>query len=415
MMQDPRMATGANATKIKVDMGPSVDEPNMSFFESGTYSGHDAIYFSRLHGGNKRILASAQGRAPLSAPKVNIDVTLAGLVRPEPVCDVASTSLRLKAVASSHDGRVGATDALSSLVFHGFVIGICFGVTSLSGRRDLPLVLDQPVEVSFGYTEPHREEKNIADKGVVAAQPEALKLEQQLPQLPKNLALDLPPPADAESMPLPDKQQAAPKETPAPQPSIAPVAQATVPPTKATPAPVVPARTPPPNTKILTPEELAKRMEKEKRKVGEKEREGVRDKPKSDEKSMPNDLPKSPMDNGLPEAPPGLGPAGKLEGTVSASAKNDYREAAFSHIKRFWSLPDLMSLDPALEVIVVFDVNVFGKVQGKVRVQKASGNPSFDQEATKAIEAANPFPDLPQDLAPAMQLKMRFSPQDIRK
>ena len=82
-------------------------------------------------------------------------------------------------------------------------------------------------------------------------------------------------------------------------------------------------------------------------------------------------------------------------------------------MKKHWSLPDVLSFESRLEVVLGFDINTAGKIMGRVRVVRGSGNARFDEEAMKALEAAGPFPDLPKEMGSKLTLRMKFSPQSI--
>jgi TonB family protein len=167
-------------------------------------------------------------------------------------------------------------------------------------------------------------------------------------------------------------------------------------------------------TKKLKLEELAKRLEKEQRAVGPKEKAGTQKATANkDVFKRPKDIPISPLGNGIPNAPSVLGQAGTLTGKVSAQVKNEYAQAAALHMKKHWSLPDVLSFESRLEVVLGFDINTSGQILGRVRVVRGSGNARFDEEAMRALEAAGPFPDLPKEMGTKLSLRMKFSPQSI--
>jgi TonB family protein len=241
---------------------------------------------------------------------------------------------------------------------------------------------------------------------------EATKSAQQLPQLPKLLTVDAatPPPVDS-SMPLPGSAIGTPQPTSAPTATPTPKVVATPSPT---PAPVVQQQPDPAATKKLKLEELAKRLEKEQRAVGQKEKAGLqKSAANNDVFKRPKDIPISPLGKDIPKAPTVLGQAGTLTGKVSAQVKNEYAQAAALHMKKNWSLPDVLSFESRLEVVLGFDINTAGQIMGRIRVVRGSGNARFDEEAMRALEAAGPFPDLPREMGTKLSLRMKFSPQSI--
>jgi TonB family protein len=160
-------------------------------------------------------------------------------------------------------------------------------------------------------------------------------------------------------------------------------------------------------------EELAKRLEKEQRAVGPKERAGTDKKTANDVFKRPTDIPVNPLGRDIPKAPSVLSQAGSLQGKVGLQIKSEYAHAAAMHMRKHWSLPDVMSFEPKLEVVLGFDINGFGRILGRVRVVKGSGNARFDEEAMKALEAAGPFPDLPREMGQKLSMRMKFSPNSI--
>ena len=58
--------------------------------------------------------------------------------------------------------------------------------------------------------------------------------------------------------------------------------------------------------------------------------------------------------------------------------------------------------------IIVFEIGRNGQV-GRLTVEKTSGNPLYDQAAMRAIQNANPFPELPADFnAPLLRVHLSF-------
>lgn len=367
--------------------GPLVDERNMVYFGAAQRGAAAQAFF---------------GPAPL------IDPTSVRLARHEPRVDVSAQSPRWKVL--TEQGRVGALEVASSLAMHAALILGALGFVKVFDARDKVFEESVPVEIAFGLGfEPRSFQKEVT-KGDSDADVEALKSEQQLPQLAKSVAMEAPPqPVNDQSMPLPSAA------TPAPVPTSPDTKAQATPDAKPTLAAKV-EKTPPPNVKTLTQEEYARRVERENRKVGKDEREGVQQDAKTGTKPLAlNDLPNSPFaGKSIPDAPPGMGPTGSTEGKVSAAAKGEYQAAAGAHIRRFWNLPDLYQFEPNLEVIVIFQINMFGKIIDKVKVFKGSGNDAFDAEAIKAVESAAPFPEPPDELAPRVPMRMKFSPQEIK-
>jgi TonB family protein len=189
--------------------------------------------------------------------------------------------------------------------------------------------------------------------------------------------------------------------TPTPAPTTAP-----------TPSPVV-ERVDPAAAKKMKLEELAKRLEKEQRAVGAKERAGTDKKTANDVFNRPTDIPINPLGRDLPKPPSTLTQAGSLQGKAGLQVRNEYAQAAAMHMRKHWSLPDVMTFESKLEVVLGFDINGYGRILGRVRVVKGSGNARFDEEAMKALEAAGPFPDLPKEMGQKLSLRMKFSPNSI--
>jgi TonB family protein len=239
---------------------------------------------------------------------------------------------------------------------------------------------------------------------------EAQKTIQQLPQLPKSLTIDAATPAPVDnSMAQPDVAAQTPAPTAVPTVVETPKVVSTPVPTK---VPVV-EQVDPNAAKKMKLEELAKRLEKEQRAVGAKERQGTDKKTNNEVFKRPSDIPINPLGRDIPKAPAALSQSGSLQGKAGAQVKSEYAIAAAMHMRRRWSLPDVMSFEPKLEVVLGFEINGFGKIVGRVRVVKGSGNSRFDEEAMKALEAAGPFPDLPKEMGQRLSLRMKFSPNSI--
>ena len=398
-------AAPTRRNRIKVEMGPEVDESSMLSFEKAEFYTSDVVTFT--HYGNIGSSNSNLGQK-LTAPLPQFDMSFSRLLTTEPSCDINAKSVRFKLVSHTQK-RPAGIDFASAIGMHGVIVGVIIGSQFISDYAPSK-VLEEPVEIAFGVEDPGAE-KNKSEESPVKQDVEALKTAQQLPQLPKNIALDVPAPPAPDQMPLP--------EVPTPQPTLAPATPppklSETPPPKVATAKPIDAKTPPPGVKKMTIEELARRTERENRKVGEQETDG---KVKGNEKkaTAPADLPKNPFEShsNLPTAPAALG-QGIAEGSFSASANKDYAASATGYMRRHWNLPDFAEYDQDIEVTLQFSINVFGKVVGKISVKKSSGNPQFDLEAKKAIEAASPFPDLPQELSPNVTMTMRFSPKEVKR
>ena len=366
--------------------GPNIDENNMVFF--GSVGGY--------------------------GPRVYMDLSAAPQRFLEPKVDLSSRTEKMKPHLGSSI-QVGWINIAYSLTAHLTVIGVGFSlVTLLSGPSLLKYEEEIPVEVNFGFDLPNRAVSTNPGKIAESETDQAAsKTEQQLPQLPKQIAVDstlpqeqtLPPPEEAkpevpsEKVPPPEKTETKKSEK------------------KESPALV--KETPPPGTKTLTPEELAKRIEKESRKVAKEEKKGSHKDEGEGRKQRPSDLPNSPFSDSkslsdLPSAPSIL-PQGSKDGSLSTSAKSEYRSMVLNHIRRFWNLPDLGKFDPNLKTEIVVTVNVFGRILGKPRVQKKSGDSDFDEAAFKVVLDSVPFPELPKELAPRLELTMLFTPKDIKE
>ena len=345
-----------------------------------------------------------------SVPDPELDVPFSArfMLDAEPRVDDQAFSHRLR-VESLDDDGIGPWPLGFSLLWHVVISAMIFGFVQFSEvRNPFESNLSEPIEVSFGLTMDEGAALPDGKLSEVRLDAEATKSAQQLPQLPKMLAVDAPAPAPVDqSMAFPEQAVSPPVPTP--------IANAT-PPDKvvATPtqSPVV-QQVDPATTKKLKLEELAKRLEKEQRAIAAKEKAGVQKPATNDIFKRPTDIPISPLGKDLPKAPSSLGQAGLLTGKVSQQVKNEYAQAAALHMKKHWSLPDVLTFEGRLEVVLGFDINTAGRIMGRVRVVRGSGNARFDEEAMKALEAAGPFPDLPREMGSKLSLRMKFSPQSI--
>ncbi|MBM3382111.1 MAG: TonB family protein [Betaproteobacteria bacterium] len=347
-------------------------------------------------------------------PDLDIPFSARFMLDAEPRIDEQAFSARLR-VDTLDDEGIGPWPLGFSILWHAVLVGLIFGFVQFSSEVISPFEksVSEPIEVSLGFTLESTQalpEGKTAEKLVDTA---ATKTEQQLPQLPKLLSVDAatPPPVDT-SMALPGAAAVA-----TPQPTSAPTATPTpkvVATPSPTPAPVVQQQPDPAATKKLKLEELAKRLEKEQRAVGAKEKAGTqKGAVNNDLFKRPKDIPISPLGKDIPKAPSVLGQTGTLTGKVGAQVKNEYAQAAALHMKKNWSLPDVLSFESQLEVVLGFDINTSGQIMGRIRVVRGSGNARFDEEAMRALEAAGPFPDLPREMGTKLSMRMKFSPQSI--
>lgn len=326
-------------------------------------------------------------------------LTSAGLAH-EPACDLSARCQRNKE-ARVRIGSFRPRDWGVSLAGHVMAVALVLGIGAVF-RMDRMLISEsEPIEVTFGLGDLAGAVKRLnTTPGDTDSDPEALKSAQQLPQISKNAVLEAPSAANANELPLPEA------------PKVMATAKNQV--TNTPNAAALDAPTPPPGAKILTPEEMARRLERETRKVGEKEREGARLKPGEGAKTeaIPA-APKALLEGGLPNMPVALMAGGDPSGRANASVASAYGQAARSHVRKWWNIPDVARFDPGIEVIVTFTVDVLGRVS-RIKVAKASAEPAFDEVALKAIQEANPFPDLPKELSPRQAMRMRFSPKEIK-
>lgn len=341
-------------------------------------------------------------------PSLDVPFSARFMLDLEPKVDDSAFGQRLR-VESLEDDGIGPWPLGFSILWHVVLAAMIFGFvqfTDVSNPFDVNL--SEPIEVSFGLT---LDEGAALPDGKVSdtrMDAEATKTAQQLPQLPKLLAVDAatPVPTD-QSMAYPQQSAATPIPTTAP--SVTPQEKLASTPT---PSPVV-QQVDPAATKKLKLEELAKRLEKEQRAVAAKEKAGLQKPSPNDIFKRPTDIPISPLGKEIPKAPSTLGQSGLLTGKVSPQVKSEYAQAAALHMKKHWSLPDVLMFESRLEVVLGFDINTSGRIMGRVRVVRGSGNARFDEEAMRALEAAGPFPDLPKEMGSKLSLRMKFSPQSI--
>lgn len=359
--------------------GPAVDDANMAYY----------------------------GSALAAGPSVHFDFDAPRVVRREPIVDISTGAARWK-LRSSDVGKVGFSHVAGSALLHGVVMGGAVLVSVVADRGPLlPKETDDPiVEVSFGFDIPGQTASSTpARLGPSENDQQATKTEQLLPQVSKQVAVDTAPPAP-DTLPPPPEEKAAEekkqKET------------ANAPDAKKEQAKPESKETPPPGVKKLTQEELARRMEREKRKVAQKEQAGTHDAPGEGRQPRPSDLPDSPFSNNTATASDKAVPAGVLDGSMASGPAAEYQAAAMNHMRRYWNLPDLSRFDPELKVEVGVMINQFGRIVKGPDVVKSSGDAEFDEAAVTAFKEAVPFPELPTELGATRRLRLNFSPGDVK-
>lgn len=339
-------------------------------------------------------------------PQIEVPFSARFMLDMEPRVDENAFAQRLK-VDGIDDDSLGPWPLGLSLLWHGVLIAVVLGFAQAGElRTQFRPNESEAIEVSFGMS---LDLNKSLPQGKVASEvsdSEATKTAQQLPQLPKLLAIDA-------ATPAPSDTSLASPESEVSQPNVTPTAaNQTAEKATPTPGPVV-DEVDSAASKKLKLDELAKRLEREQRKVGEKEKAGNKKSAANDEYKRPNDIPVSPLGQDIPAAPKGLNQVGSITGKVSQQVKSAYAQAAALHMRKHWSLPDIVTFESQLEVILGFDINTTGRILGRVKVVRGSGNARFDEEAKKALEAAGPFPGLPKEMGSRLSLRMKFSPQSI--
>ncbi len=332
-------------------------------------------------------------------PAVLFDGALSAEVLSEPQCDLCCLSPRFRMEKPGLRRASRGRHVLGSAVIHA---ALWMALWFFGGRgewardrfHDEEVV---PVELAFGLGSDWRvaaATKTIA--GESALDFEAQKLAQQLPQLPKVMAVEAnekPP----DTMPVP--------ATPAP---------AAIKPTPIPTPPVVVEATPPPGTRVIKAEEILRRIEREKRVVGPKERTGTRQKGGAGVKDPAQAIPSDPFakaDGRTVTAKSGLN-AGALDGGLSTTARA-YQMAALNHVRRYWSLPDTYKYDASLVTKVEIVVNMFGQIMS-ARIAQTSGDANFDGEVLVAVDDSNPFPDFQTDGLTRRTLVLSFRPREVK-
>jgi TonB family protein len=274
---------------------------------------------------------------------------------------------------------------------------------------------EQIVEVTFGLEVPSRvnaapQPKTVDPAAESPPQPDqGTKLPEQLPQLPERFDINTKQPEPvAEDLPAPEQP------TELEQPVATPVAKPEPTPLPATPAPnAIVAEERDKDARKIDMKDVIDRMKREDRKVADKDKEGPNKIPDSP-LSKPSDLPPNPLaDAPIPNMPDALAPSGSLAGRkLAGSALEAYRTAALVHMKRNWNIPGVYSFSADIEAVAVVVVDLFGKIRS-LEIDKSSGNVAFDEVVLKQIQAAEPFPDFPDDSARTQKIYMKFKPQSI--
>lgn len=335
----------------------------------------------------------------------------------EPVCDLRPDNVRLP-VRSHEKDALPASASVVSVCAHGALAVLLVGGGHLGWlfQKKEPV---EVVEVTFGLEIPlqQRASPTRSREPVQPVLDQATKAPEQLPQLPKRFEVEsAPPPAQESDMPAPvadktgqrpanEKTEAAARPTASPAP--------TKPPEKV----VAPERDK--DAQKVKFDEVARRLEKEQRKVGESDKKGQKEKPIEPVVPGGMDIPENPLADPsnapLPDMPDTLAPTGSLSGRrLAGSAAEAYKTAAFVHMKRFWTLPDIVDFSSDLQTRAVIMVNVFGKILS-VEIDQSSGNAAFDALVLEQIRKAEPFPDLPAGSAQNEKIYLLFQPRSVQE
>lgn len=252
--------------------------------------------------------------------------------------------------------------------------------------RDLPGDA-VPVELVLGLPNSKMRAPKAVEQSPETEQPQATKIQEALPQLPKLIATD-------EAEPPPDSVAPMPTEKPTPE-------------AKNTPVQADEKK----DGVRLTKEELERRAEREQRERAKSDQEGQHKKDAPDQPRAKDKLPENPFG---PSALDELGddrlPEGSVDGTV-LDANSGYGAKVGNHMRKFWHLPDLKSYDPGVKCSVLVQVAPNGRVLD-FRIRTSSGDPDFDAQAQAAIQEADPFPAF--DASGPVTLELRFDPHNVR-
>ncbi|MBI1847329.1 MAG: TonB C-terminal domain-containing protein [Candidatus Rokubacteria bacterium] len=144
--------------------------------------------------------------------------------------------------------------------------------------------------------------------------------------------------------------------------------------------------------------------------------------PRAGEKELPTAAPPAPAappsgsalarkPDTAPAAPPQGLPTGLTDGTGSVTIDGNitvsslYLSRIFQKVTREWRPP--MAAVPR-SPIIAFDLAPTGR-SNRVRIERSSLNPAYDQAALRAVVDADPFPPFPADLKePVLHLHLRF-------
>ena len=97
-----------------------------------------------------------------------------------------------------------------------------------------------------------------------------------------------------------------------------------------------------------------------------------------------------------------------LEGEVDPLLGHGYYFTRIkAHIKMFWNLPRLLA-DKQLRATVIIEVNQDGNVM-RIRLEKSSGNETFDQIVVETIRLASPLPAPPPEILHILKQGVGFN------
>ena len=97
-----------------------------------------------------------------------------------------------------------------------------------------------------------------------------------------------------------------------------------------------------------------------------------------------------------------------LEGEVDPLLGHGYYFTRMkAHIKMFWNLPRLLA-DKQLRATVVIEVNQDGNVM-RIRLERSSGNETFDQIVVETIRLASPLPVPPPEILHILRQGVGFN------
>ena len=97
-----------------------------------------------------------------------------------------------------------------------------------------------------------------------------------------------------------------------------------------------------------------------------------------------------------------------LEGEVDPLLGHGYYFTRIkAHIKMFWNLPRLLA-DKQLKATVIIEVNQDGNVM-RIRLERSSGNETFDQIVVETIRMASPLPAPPPEILHILRQGVGFN------